>query len=270
MADDKKKGAKGGDAKGAKGAKAAKGGDAKAAKAPKGEPKAAKEKKAAPEGGAPQAAEPKPREKSAASSRPVPPPRLRKYYEENVLPELIKRFEYANRMEAPKLTKIVVNMGVGEAITNAKLLDGAALELGTITGQKPSIRKAKKSIANFKLRKGQAIGAMVTLRRARMWEFLDRLVNIAIPRIRDFRGLPTRSFDGRGNYTLGLTEQIIFPEINYDRVDKIRGMDVTFVTTAKTDEEGRELLRLLRMPFRQPAAVPGQTQGAAVAAGTGA
>jgi large subunit ribosomal protein L5 len=173
-------------------------------------------------------------------------------------------------MQAPKLVKIVVNMGVGEAITNAKLLDGAAIELGTITGQKPSIRKAKKSIANFKLRKGQAIGAMVTLRRARMWEFLDRLVNIAIPRIRDFRGVPTRSFDGRGNYTLGLTEQIIFPEINYDRVDKIRGMDVTFVTSANTDEEGRELLRLLQMPFRQPAAAPAQSAGAAVAAGTGA
>jgi large subunit ribosomal protein L5 len=201
---------------------------------------------------------------------PVPPARLKKYYVEKVLPELIKKFEYSNTMEAPKLIKIVVNMGVGEAITNAKLLDGAALELGTITGQKPSIRKAKKSIANFKLRKGQAIGVSVTLRRARMWEFLDRLVNIAIPRIRDFRGVPTRSFDGRGNYTLGLTEQIIFPEINYDRVDKIRGMDVTFVTTAKSDEEGRELLRLLQMPFRQAQAVPGQSQGAAVAAGADA
>lgn len=269
MADDKKKGAKGGDAKGAKGAKAAKGGDAKVAKAPKGEPKQPKEKKVAAAEGA-SAAETKPKEKGPASSRPVPPPRLKVYYVDKVLPELVKRFEYTNQMQAPKLVKIVVNMGVGEAITNAKLLDGAALELGTITGQKPSIRKAKKSIANFKLRKGQAIGAMVTLRRARMWEFMDRLVNIAIPRIRDFRGLPTRSFDGRGNYTLGLTEQIIFPEINYDKVDKIRGMDVTFVTTAKTDEEGRELLRLLRMPFRQPAVVPGQTQEAAVAAGAGA
>jgi large subunit ribosomal protein L5 len=242
----------------------------KAAKpAPKGEPKTPKaEKRQAKEGGeAPEAKAQEKREKSANAARPVPPPRLKKYYEEKVLPELIKRFEYANPMEAPKLVKIVVNMGVGEAITNAKLLDGAASELGTITGQKPSIRRAKKSIANFKLRKGQAIGAMVTLRRARMWEFLDRLVNIAIPRIRDFRGVPTRSFDGRGNYTLGLTEQIIFPEINYDRVEKLRGMDVTFVTTAKTDEEGRELLRLLQMPFRQPQAVPGQTQGAPVAAG---
>jgi len=158
-------------------------------------------------------------------------------------------------------------MGVGEAITNAKLLDGAALELGIITGQKPAIRRAKKSIANFKLRKGQAIGCVVTLRRARMWEFLDRLVSIAIPRIRDFRGIPTRSFDGRGNYTLGLTEQIIFPEINYDKVDKIRGMDVTFVTTAQTDEEGRELLRLLQMPFRQAVPEKGAPAGAAVGAG---
>ena len=255
MADDKKK-----DAKGAKAPK----GEPKAAKTPKAEPKVAK----APKGDGAQAAEAKPREKAANASRPVPPPRLKKYYEEKVLPELVKHFGYANAMQAPKLKKIVVNMGVGEAITNAKLLDGAAVELGTITGQKPSIRKAKKSIANFKLRKGQAIGAMVTLRRARMWEFLDRLVNIAIPRIRDFRGVPAKSFDGRGNYTLGLTEQIIFPEINYDRVEKVRGMDVTFVTSAKTDEEGRELLRLLQMPFRQPAAAPAQSTGAAVAAGT--
>ena len=254
MADDKKKAAK----------------PAKAA--PKGEPKEPKQPKAEKQakGDGAQAADAKPREKSANASRPVPPARLKKYYEEKVLPELIKKFEYGNTMEAPKLVKIVVNMGVGEAITNAKLLDGAAVELGTITGQRPSIRRAKKSIANFKLRKGQAIGAMVTLRRERMWEFLDRLVNIAIPRIRDFRGVPTRSFDGRGNYTLGLTEQIIFPEINYDKVDKLRGMDVTFVTSAKTDEEGRELLRLLQMPFRQPAAVPGQSQGAAVAAGADA
>ena len=257
MADDKKKDAKGG-AKGA-GKSAAKG-DAKP-KAPKPEAKEAKAPKAAKGEGA----EAKPREKSANADRPVPPARLKMYYEEKVLPELMKRFEYTNPMQAPRLTKIVVNMGVGEAISNAKLLDGAAVEMGTITGQKPSVRRAKKSIANFKLRKGQAIGCMVTLRRARMWEFLDRLINIAIPRIRDFRGVPARSFDGRGNYTLGLTEQIIFPEINYDRVEKIRGMDVTFVTSAQTDEEGRELLRLLHMPFRQPA--PGQAQGAAAGAG---
>jgi len=178
-------------------------------------------------------------------------PRLKEHYATSVLPELMKRFQYKNSMQAPKLTKIVVNMGVGDALQNIKALDTAAVELGTITGQKPSIRKARKSIANFKLREGQPIGCMVTLRGARMYEFYDRLVNVALPRIRDFRGVPTRSFDGRGNYTLGLTEQIIFPEINYDRVDKIRGMDVTVVTSARTDEEGQELLRLMNMPFRQ-------------------
>ena len=178
-------------------------------------------------------------------------PRLKEHYEKNVLPELMKRFSYANRMQAPKLTKIVVNMGVGDALQNVKMLDTAAIELSTIAGQKASIRRAKKSIANFKLREGQPIGCMVTLRGPRMYEFYDRLVNVALPRIRDFRGVPTRSFDGRGNYTLGLTEQIIFPEINYDRVEKIRGMDVTFVTSARNDEEGMELLRLMNMPFRQ-------------------
>ncbi len=225
---------------------------AKPAKAPKAEGKAPKEAKAPKgdaaeaqgdgEGAAPRAAK--------APAKPAPPPRLKKVYEDKVLPALMKKFEYVNPMQAPKLVKIVVNMGVGEAISNAKLLDAAAADLATITGQKPALRKAKKSLANFKLRQGQAIGCMVTLRHARMWEFFDRLVNIAIPRIRDFRGVPGRSFDGRGNYTLGLTEQIIFPEINYDKVEKVRGMDVTFVTTAKTDEEGRELLRLLQMPFR--------------------
>jgi large subunit ribosomal protein L5 len=178
-------------------------------------------------------------------------PRLREHYDKSVLPELMKRFSYANPMQAPRLRKIVVNMGVGDALQNIKLLDTAAGELSTIAGQKAAIRRAKKSIANFKLREGQPIGCMVTLRGARMYEFYDRLVNVALPRIRDFRGVPTRSFDGRGNYTLGLTEQIIFPEINYDRVDKIRGMDVTFVTSARNDEEGMELLRLMNMPFRQ-------------------
>ena len=229
------------------GAKAAPGGEARAPKKPKGGDKAP---------AAAAAREKGPRE-------PVPPPRLKKLYAEQVLPALIKHFGYRNPMQAPRLLKIVVNMGVGEAITNAKLIDSAAADLATITGQKPAIRRAKKSIANFKLRKGQAIGCMVTLRRARMWEFYDRLVNIAIPRIRDFRGLPPRSFDGRGNYTLGLTEQIIFPEINYDKVEKVRGMDVTIVTTARTDEEGRELLRLLSMPFRQP--TPVQTRAGAEA-----
>ncbi|MGE5177360.1 MAG: 50S ribosomal protein L5 [Hyphomicrobiales bacterium] len=163
----------------------------------------------------------------------------------------MKRFTYRNRMQAPRLTKIVVNMGVGDALTNIKMLDSAAAEMAQITGQRPAIRKAKKSIANFKLRAGQPVGCMVTLRGARMYEFYDRLVNVALPRIRDFRGVPMRSFDGQGNYTLGVTEQIIFPEINYDRVEKVRGMDITFVTSARTDEEGQELLRLMNMPFRQ-------------------
>jgi large subunit ribosomal protein L5 len=178
-------------------------------------------------------------------------PRLREQYEKTVLPELMKRFSYKNPMQAPRLKKIVVNMGVGDALVNIKFLDQAVAELTTITGQKPSIRRSKKSIANFKLRAGQAIGCMVTLRGARMYEFYDRLVNVALPRIRDFRGVPTRSFDGQGNYTLGLSEQIIFPEINYDRVEKVRGMDITFVTSARNDEEGQELLKLMSMPFRQ-------------------
>jgi large subunit ribosomal protein L5 len=182
---------------------------------------------------------------------PARVPRLKEHYEKSVLPELMKRFSYGNPMQAPRLKKIVVNMGVGEALTNVKLLDAAAAEMAQITGQRPAIRKAKKSIANFKLRAGQPVGCMVTLRGARMYEFYDRLVNVALPRIRDFRGVPMRSFDGQGNYTLGVTEQIIFPEINYDRVEKIRGMDITFVTSARNDEEGQELLRLMNMPFRQ-------------------
>ena len=188
----------------------------------------------------------------AEAEPPARVPRLKEHYEKSVLPELVKRFSYKNPMQAPRLRKIVVNMGVGDALQNIKMLDTAAIELGAITGQKAALRRAKKSIANFKLREGQPIGCMVTLRGARMYEFYDRLVNVALPRIRDFRGVPMRSFDGRGNYTIGLTEQIIFPEINYDRVEKIRGMDVTFVTSAKTDEEGQELLRLMNMPFRQP------------------
>jgi len=178
-------------------------------------------------------------------------PRLREHFEKNVLPELMKRFNYTNPMQVPRLKKIVVNMGVGDALVNIKMLDAAVAEMATITGQKPSIRKAKKSIANFKLREGQPIGCMVTLRGPRMYEFYDRLINVALPRIRDFRGVPQKSFDGQGNYTLGVTEQIIFPEINYDKVEKIRGMDITFVTSAENDEEGQELLRLMNMPFRQ-------------------
>jgi large subunit ribosomal protein L5 len=177
-------------------------------------------------------------------------PRLRTKYLEQVVPVLKERFGITNPMAMPRLTKIVVNMGVGDALVNIKFLDQAVEEMAIITGQRPAIRRSKKSIANFKLRAGQPIGCMVTLRGARMYEFYDRLVNVALPRIRDFRGVPHRSFDGQGNYTLGLTEQIIFPEINYDKVEKVRGMDITFVTSAETDEEGQELLRLMNMPFR--------------------
>jgi large subunit ribosomal protein L5 len=178
-------------------------------------------------------------------------PRLQVQYESEVLPALVKRFSYRSVMQAPKMTKIVVNMGVGDAIQDSKNLDAAVEDLKTITGQRPAVRKAKKSISNFKLRENQAIGAAVTLRGARMYEFYDRLVNVAVPRIRDFRGLPDKSFDGHGNYSIGLTEQIIFPEIDYDKVNKIRGMNVTIVTSATTDEEGKELLRLMKMPFRR-------------------
>ena len=190
----------------------------------------------------------------AAAGRPHAPatkPRLATHYHEKVRPALMAKFGYSSLMQAPRIEKIVLNMGVGDATQDAKLLDAAANELGQITGQRPAIRRAKKSIANFKLREGVAVGCAVTLRGARMWEFYDRFINVAVPRIRDFRGLNPRSFDGRGNYTLGLTEQIIFPEINLDKVGKIRGMDVTIVTSARTDEEGRELLRLMSMPFRQ-------------------
>ena len=177
--------------------------------------------------------------------------RMKKVYQKEVVPALIKEFGYKNSMQVPKMTKIVVNMGLGEAIQNPKLLDSAVDELRAITGQHPVITRARKSIASFKLRAGMPIGCSVTLRRDRMWEFFDRLVNLAIPRVRDFRGLSDKSFDGRGNYTFGLKEQIIFPEIDYDKVEKIKGMNVTIVTTAETDEEGRALLRHLGMPFRR-------------------
>ncbi len=177
--------------------------------------------------------------------------RLREQYKNEVVPALIKHFKYDNVMAVPRLEKTVVNMGLGEAIQNSKILDAAIVELGRITGQRPIITRAKKSIANFKLRENMPIGAAVTLRGPRMFEFLDRLVSIVLPRVRDFRGVPTRSFDGRGNYTLGLRDQLIFPEIDYAKVDKIKGMNVTIVTTAKSDEEAQELLRLLGMPFRQ-------------------
>ncbi|MDZ4803481.1 MAG: 50S ribosomal protein L5 [Candidatus Eisenbacteria bacterium] len=178
-------------------------------------------------------------------------PRLKTDYEERVVPAIMERFQLKNRHQAPKLVKIVVNMGVGDAIQNAKLMDAAVTDLTLITGQRPSIRRAKKAISNFKLREGLAIGCAVTLRGTRMWEFYDRLLSVAIPRIRDFRGLPMRSFDGQGNYSFGIVEQIIFPEINYDKVEKVRGMDVTLVTTAPDDEQGMELLKLLRFPFRE-------------------
>ena len=175
--------------------------------------------------------------------------RLKDQYLNEIKGEMKKKFEYKNDMEIPKIEKIVVNMGVGEAKENAKVLESAVADLETITGQKAVIAKAKKSVANFKLREGQAIGCKVTLRGDKMYEFLDRLVNLALPRVRDFRGVNPNAFDGRGNYALGIKEQIIFPEIEYDKVDKVRGMDIIIVTTAKTDEEARELLALFNMPF---------------------
>jgi large subunit ribosomal protein L5 len=177
-------------------------------------------------------------------------PRLKEVYQQNVVPALMKRFNYHNIMEVPKLEKIVVNMGLGEAIQNVKILDSAAQELSVITGQKPVITKSKKSIAQFKLRKDMPIGCMVTLRKEKMMEFFNRLVNVALPRVRDFKGLSGKSFDGRGNYALGIREQLIFPEIHYEKIDKVKGMNIVIVTTAKTDEEGKELLKLLGMPFR--------------------
>lgn len=183
--------------------------------------------------------------------------RLRQRYREEVVPRLMQEFGYRNVMQVPKLEKAVLNIGLGEAITNAKALDAAASDLQQITGQRPIVTRAKRSIAAFKLRAGMPIGVKVTLRGDRLYEFFDRLVNIALPRIRDFRGVSSNAFDGRGNYTLGLTEQITFPEIDYDKVDKVRGLEVSLVTTARTDEEGRRLLTLLGMPFRAPGAEPG-------------
>ena len=176
--------------------------------------------------------------------------RLKDYYTREVVPTLIKEFHYKNPMEVPKMLKIVVNMGLGEAIQNFKILESAVAEMTAIVGQKPVITKAKKSIATFKLRQGMSIGCCVTLRGERMFEFFDRLVNVALPRVRDFRGIPPKSFDGRGNFALGLKEQIIFPEIEYDKIEKIRGMNIAIVTTAKTDDEARQLLKLMGMPFR--------------------
>ncbi len=178
------------------------------------------------------------------------PPRLKTVYDKEVVPRLMKEFEHKNVMEVPKLVKITLNMGLGEAIGNPKIIDHSVEELRSITGQQPVVTKAKKSIATFKLREGQKIGCVVTLRRERMWEFFDRLVSLALPRVRDFKGISPRSFDGRGNFSLGIREQIIFPEINYDKIDKIKGMNISIVTTANSDEEGRALLKYLGMPFR--------------------
>ena len=175
--------------------------------------------------------------------------RLKELYNSEIKDAMVKKFGYKNVMEIPKLEKVVINMGVGEAKENAKILDTAVKDMETITGQKAVLTKAKKSVANFKIREGMAIGCKVTLRGEKMYEFVDRLVNLALPRVRDFRGVNPNAFDGRGNYALGIKEQLIFPDIEYDKVDKVRGMDIIFVTTAKTDEEARELLRLFNMPF---------------------
>ncbi|RME04080.1 MAG: 50S ribosomal protein L5 [Deltaproteobacteria bacterium] len=176
--------------------------------------------------------------------------RIYSFYKEEVVPKLMEEFGYGNVMEVPQLAKIVINMGLGEAVSDIKVLDSAQAELARITGQKPVVTKARKSIAAFKLRAGMPIGCMVTLRKSRMYEFFDRLVNIALPRVRDFRGVSGKAFDGRGNYALGIREQIIFPEIDYDKIDKIKGMNIVIVTTANTDEEGKALLKHLGMPFR--------------------
>jgi large subunit ribosomal protein L5 len=210
---------------------------------PKGESKPKGEKRA--KGGDENA------DKNQVYTRPVPPARLLGIYRERVVPSMMKRFNYSNVNEVPRIDKIAVNIGVGVAASDPKLLEAAVRDLEAISGQKPAITKAKKSISNFKLRENQAIGCRVTLRRARMYEFLDRLMTTAIPRIRDFRGIPDKSFDGRGNYTLGIREQIIFPEIDVDKVSRITGMDITFCTSANSDEEALELLKAFGLPFRK-------------------
>jgi large subunit ribosomal protein L5 len=227
-------------------------GTKKGGSAPKGggNAKQAAKAGAAPEGRGGQAATNVAAKAGPAAASPTDQPRLRKQYDEVIRKRLVDEFGYGNPMEVPKLEKIVVNMGVGEAAGDQKKLDAAVAELMAITGQKPVKTKAKKAIAGFKIREGQPIGCKVTLRKARMYEFLDRLVTIALPRVRDFRGIPgNRGFDGRGNYAMGLKEQIVFPEINYDRVDTVRGMDIQFVTTAKTDKEAKALLKAFDLPF---------------------
>jgi large subunit ribosomal protein L5 len=202
-------------------------------------------------GKAKQAASDAKKETAPKETVKAPTPRLKDRYAKDVVPSLMKQFSYRNVMQVPRLVKVVLNMGMGEAVTNAKSLEHAVDELRRVTGQHAVITKAKKSIATYKLREGMPIGATVTLRRERMYEFLDRLISAALPRIRDFRGIPTKSFDGRGNYSLGIKEQVIFPEIEIDKVDSIHGLDITIVTTARTDEEGRALLTHLGMPFRK-------------------
>ena len=196
-----------------------------------------------------------PAAKGAEKSSPPPAlkgtPRMKEYYRDECVPQMMQEFRYKSPMQVPRLKKVVVNIGLGEAIQNIKLLDSASVELTAVTGQKPVVTRAKKSIAAFKLREGMPIGCMVTLRRSRMYYFLDKLMNVVLPRVRDFRGVSEKAFDGRGNYTLGIKEQIIFPEIEYDQIDKVRGMNITIVTSAPTDEEGKFLLKLLGMPFRR-------------------
>ena len=216
----------------------------KAAAKPKASAKTSKKEPRPVEAGAGAPAEKKPVEH-------IPTPRMKQRYLDVAVPALMKEFSYKNPMQAPKLVKVVLNVGMGEAIANAKALEHAADELGKISGQRPVITRAKKSIATFKLREGMPIGCMVTLRRERMFEFLDRFISAALPRIRDFKGVSSKSFDGRGNYTIGIKEQVIFPEIEIDKVDSIHGMDIVIVTTAKTDEEGRALLGHLGMPYRK-------------------
>jgi len=205
----------------------------------------AKAASAAAETAEPQAAPP------AAPAAPTLPPRLLEFYRSECVPRMMQEFRYKSPMQVPRLEKVVINLGLGEAIQNIKLLESAASEVAAITGQKAVVTRAKKSIAAFKLREGMPIGCMVTLRRHRMYEFFDKLVNVVLPRVRDFRGVSERAFDGRGNYTLGIREQIIFPEIDYDKMDKVKGMNITIVTTAPTDEEGKYLLNLMGLPFRR-------------------
>jgi large subunit ribosomal protein L5 len=241
--EDKKKGEGGEDKPKKEKAPKAEKAEGKGEGAPKGEKKEAKgggEKK----GGQKKEAGPVKTYKRAA------PPRLKTFYQKEIVPRMVSEFKYSNVMQVPRVVKVTLNMGLGEAVQNPKILDSAVEELRTITGQQPVVTRSKKAIANFKLRAGLKIGAMVTLRRERMWEFLDRLMNLALPRVRDFKGVSPRAFDGRGNFSLGIREQIIFPEINYDKIDKIKGLNVSIVTTARTDEEGRALLKHLGMPFR--------------------